>query len=76
MNIKLGKQAAFSISIFFEKLYLVKMCPIFTGSHCLIFENEATSTDNQNSKFECIHHFPQIFSLFQIAHLVECEGLV
>ena len=45
-------------------------------AHCLIFENEATSTDNQNSKFECIHHFPQIFSLFQIAHLVECEGLV
>ena len=45
-------------------------------AHCLIFENEATSTDNQNSKFECIHHFPQIFLLFQIAHLVECEGLV
>ena len=33
-------------------------------------------TDNQNSKFVFIHHFPQTSSLSQIAHLVECEGLV
>ena len=46
------------------------------SGHCLIFENEATSTDNQNSKFEFIHHFPLTSSSFQIAHLVECEGLV
>ena len=49
--------------------------PVSNVAHCLIFENEATSTDNQNSKFECIHtSFPSNVYIFPYSSLGRVWG--
>ena len=58
MNIKLGEQlsvAAFSISIPFKNLYLVKMCPIFT-LHCTLVEQVPQKSDF-DPHFVALNHY-------------------